>query len=218
MANEVLWVDDSYWFKGTKAPADGALLALEIARGWRNGSQLHDEDHRYADRYAEAVSRNAYVNDDLMQKYGLPNGQQKQTIESANEFFEAIYTLVCQLNQVGAFRNSPLVTELNLPTMESRHPEVDICRAVNASYSKDQALPELEFRDNKFAQKIIPFRSMEAQAYSGIAEIAASNGDDTYSICQFRKCNKFFRGQTKRSLFCCASHRTMAQREQSKGK
>lgn len=195
-----------YAFEGTREDPDRAVLAIDIARGWAGGSPLSDDPD---DGNADAIARGVLINENLMLRYGLPNGQARQSIESANAFFQHIYTLVCLLNKTGAFRNSPEILALGFDGATSHHPEIEICRAVNASYAADGALPELVFEGGKFASRVIPSRSMMAEAYAGVADIASSNGADMFGLCALKKCGKVFRMPTKRASYCRASHRVM---------
>ena len=192
--NDLILKENFYSFEGVAETANPKLVALEIARSWKNGA----------------------INEELLRSFGLPNGKPNCFVDDAREFFRDVYECVSLLDACGAFKNSPQIAALGFHNPNSPvafgEPRFELISKINTPSRLPSCTNVMLATKggDEFIYQPIPKPTINGLAYTGIADIAAENGSRSYAICAWDKCNAIFDNFTGRGIYCCSSHRVRA--------
>lgn len=187
MENETrLFMHDGYTaFTGEVRVPDRACVALEVARVAAFGI-----DKSYA-----------------LGRWGLPNGEETQPNDEIDTFFEDALAAGCLAFDAGLLDDSPDFAFLGENHTPTEHAGVVLAEIINRRLRESRAMPFLLNKGEKFEAMVMTPRSLSGWVWSGFHEIASRNGSLVLGVCRFRACQRVYKKNTKRSEFCCPSHR-----------
>lgn len=176
-------------------------MSLEI---WDNDlyvwGGIHTPPASFAVLAVEA-SYFAYSPFDLLDRYGLPNGLPSEGKESVLPFFTEVRRIVHTLHSFG-------LVDLHAPLMSSPPTRRDLdlaIQAINNTLASNN--PVIVSALGRYAPSVRGKTSLGDWVYRGLYEIVTADSPLDIGRCGFRGCQKFYEKPTKRSEFCCDSHR-----------